>query len=235
MYKYLLIFLFISVNVFAQDSGKLEYSAYSDNIPVSKTGIVTADSIYHFIENELPFIDFNDCNNCNSRAHIIAAVIEKKFPGVKSAKAWLFADFKRASREDVYKYKPYIFLTHEADCNKWGYHVAPLVIIEHEKGTDTFVIDHSTRNSPVKLKDWAEKLVHNGSKGLIVVKDKMYYKFPDNDNNKFIDTSITWTDKESLYDYDYSKSLGKILIARYGFWDPWTYRKHYDEIKQMLE
>lgn len=235
MLKYFLLIFLFSINTTAQNSGKLEYSSFSDNLPVSKVNKDLADSLYNFIENELSFIDFNDCNNCNSRAHITAAVLEKKFPGVKTAKAWIFADYKLASKEEIYKYKPYVHLTYEADCNKWGYHVAPLIIIEYDREIDTIIIDHSTQKSPVKLNEWAENLVRNGGKGFIILKDKKYYSFPDNENKRFIDTSREWIDDEPLYDVDYTKSLEKVLQARYGFWEPWTYRKHYNELKEMLE
>lgn len=234
--NFLLIFL-ITYTITAQDKEKLEYSTFSDNIPASRIDISLADSIYQFIEESLPFINFNDCNNCRSRAHIIAAVIEKNFPGVRTAKAWIFADYKRASREDLYRHKPYYFLSYEADCNMWGYHVAPMFIIENEYSTDSIVIDHSTQSGPVKLNEWAEKLVQNGGKGFVVVKNKMYYTFPDNDNNNFVDTITKWVDNETepLYDNDFAKSLENVLLARYGFWEPWTYRKHYNEMKQLLE
>jgi hypothetical protein len=237
VFKYLLLIFIFSVNAAAQDTEKLEYSTFSDNIHVSSVDKTLADSIYQFVEDALPFIDFTDCNNCSSRAHIIAAVIEKNFPGVNSAKVWIFADYKRASREKEYRYKPYVYLTYEADCNKWGYHVAPVAIFESENGIDTIVIDHSTQDKPVTLREWADKLVKDEGKGFIVLKDKSYYNFPDNENNRFIDTSMQWVDKETepLYDNDFAKSLEKVLIARYGFWEPWTYRKHYNEIKQLLE
>ncbi|RPI13473.1 MAG: hypothetical protein EHM58_18430 [Ignavibacteriae bacterium] len=237
MMKYILLIFLVSVNSIAQDSVKLEYSTFSDIIPVSKINISIADSLYQFIEKELPFIDFGDCNNCSYRAHLMAAILEKNFPGVNTAKVWLFADYKRESQEDIYRYKSYIHLSSDAGCNKWGYHVAPILIIEQGNSIDTMVIDHSTQRKPEKLKEWAEKLVQKGSKGFIIIKDKKYYKFPDNENNRFIDTRKEWIDdkKEPLYDDNFSISLEKVLLARYGFWEPWTFRKHYKEFKELLE
>jgi hypothetical protein len=123
------LFLFISLSVCAQQNAGIEYSYYSDKVPASKIDKELCDSIYRFVVEELAVLDFSDCNNCDSRAHITAAAIEKQFPGVHVSKVWIFAGHKRTSQTEKYKFKKNDFLNYSGECSKWAYHVAPLIVI----------------------------------------------------------------------------------------------------------
>jgi hypothetical protein len=212
----------------------IEYSPFSDSVDICLTGKSTADSAFDFISNELGFIDFDDCNNCSSRAHLITAILENQFPGLKTAKAWLFADFKRASEEEKYKLRKKSFLVC-GDCDNWGYHVAPLVIINGSDGVDSFVLDPSTQNKPVSLQKWAFDLITKGSKALLIVKDKKYYSYPDNDSKRFDDIKEEWIDDDkNLYDDDFSKSIEKILMSNQRIREHWVFRSDLKKIKELL-
>ena len=231
---HIFLFLFISINLYAQQP-VIEYSPYSDKAQINEIDKKITDSIYNFVKNELTFIDFEDCNNCDSRAHLISAIIEKKFK-VRVSKVWLFTDYKRASQAEKYKYKPDAYLTYGDDCTRWKYHVAPIVVIKHEEMADTIVIDLSTQDAPVSLKDWALNLIKPNEKGYLVVKNKLYYSFPDDVTGKFEDTKELWVDDENkqLFDIDYSTSIDRILTAKYGYWDQWNYRFWQNELQDML-
>lgn len=232
---HIFLFLFISINLYAQQSA-IEYSAYSDKAAVNEINKEISDSIFNFVKNELTCIDFEDCNNCDSRAHLISAIIEKKF-NMNVSKVWLFADYKRASQAEKYKYKPDNYLTYGEDCNKWGYHVAPILVIKYDNITDTIVVDPSTQNTPVNLKKWAQNLIKPKEKGFLVIKNKIYYSFPDDGTGKFADTKEIWLDDENeqLFDVDCSTSIDRILSAKYGYWDQWNYRYWQNELQDMLK
>jgi hypothetical protein len=220
----------------AQESKKIEYSKYSDKASINTINKELNDSIFNFVKNELIFIDFEDCNNCDSRAHLISALIEKKF-NVKVSKVWLFADYKRASQAEKYKYRPDNYLTYGEDCNKWGYHVAPILVIKYDNMTDTIVVDPSTQDAPVSLKKWALNLIKPNEKGYLVIKNKIYYSFPDDVTGKFEDNKELWLDDENeqLFDIDCSTSIDRILTSKYGTWDQWNYRFWQNKLGDMLK
>ncbi len=208
---------------------------FSDSVDACITDKSTVDSAFDFISNELGFMDFDDCNNCASRAHLISAILEKQFPGLKTAKAWLFADFKRASKEEIYRLRKTSFLTAGNECDSWGYHVAPLVLVSCGDKIDSVVLDPSTQNKPVSLHKWASGLVTRGSKALIIIKDKKYYLFPDNDSKKFEDTKKIWVDNDkSLYDEDFTKSIEKILISKRRIREPGVFGSDMKKIRDLL-
>jgi hypothetical protein len=232
--KLLLILLFVfTVHTFQY--AQVEYSRLSDVTDISYGTPALADSLYNYISSNLPFINYGDCNNCDSRAHLTSAILEKQFPGVHVSKAWLFADYKCSSKSALYGIKPKDHLSFNDDCNKWGYHVAPVVIMSNSAGTDTIVIDPSTQSRAVSLIKWASDLLPRKSAAFLVIKNKIYRSFPDNEEGKFLDDIKEWSDDENLKDDDYSKSINNILLAYYGFWEPWTYRMHYNQIKDLLE
>jgi hypothetical protein len=230
-----ILLVFIS-SLFAEEPQRLEFSRYSDKVSVSKISYEEADSLFQFIMYELTFIEFEDCNNCESRAHLISAILEKQFPNVHVAKAWLFADFKRASQAEKYRYKPDAYLKYGEECNNWGFHVAPVVIIARKQGADTIILDPSTQSSPVTLRQWAMKLVPEKAKGFLIVKERKYYTFPDDSQKKFEDMKEEWKDDQNkdLYDDDYMRSIENILTVRFGIWEEWTLRNYIAEIKDML-
>ncbi len=227
----LIIFLF----PFALNSQVLEYSPYSDSLEISSTEKSTVDSAFSFISNELEFIDFDDCNECASRAHLIAAILENRYHSLKLAKVWLFADFKRASMEEKYKLKKNSYLVLNEECSRWGYHVAPAVIIESKGVTDTIVLDPSTQKKAVLLNKWAYKLIPDEGSAFIILKEKKYYSFPENKNDKFNDNAEIWRDDDkSLYDDDFKTSLKKILFSKQGVMEPAVVNSRLKKIIDLL-
>jgi len=230
-------FLLISFNVCAQQYGKIEYSRYSDSVPHSEINVTLSDSIYNYVQSTLTFIYFDDCNNCDARAHIMAAAIEKRFPGVNVSKAWMFAEYKLASMAEKYRFKKNNYLTSDEECSSWGYHVAPMIIFAHSNRKDTIVIDPSTQDAAVPLSKWMAVLLPKNESAYLIIKEKKYFSFPDDEYKKFEDMKEIWNDDENkqLLDEDYSISIRKIFTSRNVYWDPWTYRNYISEIKDLLK
>lgn len=227
----LILFLF----PFAVNAQVLEYSLYSDSIDISSAEKLTVDSAFSFISNELEFIDFDNCDECAPRAHLIATILENRFPSLKVVKVWLFADFKRASMEEKYRYKKNSYLVLNEECNSWGYHVAPAAIIESKDGADTIVLDPSTQKKAVVLNKWAYKLIPDECSAFIILKEKRYYSFPENKKNKFNDNAEIWRDDDkSLYDDDFKTSLNKILFSRQGVMEPAVVNNRLKKIIDLL-
>jgi hypothetical protein len=230
---FLMIFV-IRMNTFTQIKS-VEYSTYSDPVEVSNARKSLVDSAFNYISNELDFMNFNDCNNCESRAHLIAAILESRYPELNTAKVWLFADFKRASQEKKYRYKRYVFLSAGEECSSWGYHVAPVVLIKNNNSVDTLVLDPSTQNKPVSLQKWTIELTLREEKTYLIIKDKKYYTFPDNQNKKFNDMKMKWVDDDkSLNDDDYSRSIKRILKSRHRIREHWLFRSEEKMIRNLL-
>lgn len=235
--KLILIMLFIfmfRINTCSQTKS-IEFSPYSDRIEISNAGVSLVYSAFDYVNNELDFIDFDDCNNCNSRAHLIAAILESRYPELNMAKVWLFADFKRASQKEKYRYKKYVYLSAGEECSSWGYHVAPVVLIKNKNSVDTLVFDPSTQNNPVSLQKWAIDLTSREGKTYLIIKDKKYYIYPDNSNKKFEDMKTEWADDvKSVNDDDYSKSIGKILKSKHGLREHWLFKSEEKMIRDLL-
>src|SRR5260221_5798805 len=226
-----------SQNVKSGDDDVIEYSRYSDQVAISIISAEAADSIYDFISNLLEFIEFDECNNCDSRAHFITSIVEKKF-SLTLAKAWLFADLKRSSLTEKYKLKPHVYLSDKDDCTKWVFHVAPLVIIKRDGIQDTLILDPSTADSAISLRRWALNIIQSskGGTGFLIIKDADYYTYPGDKNGKFEDERNIWADNRSkeLFDGDYSKSINAILKARYGILEVNKINDFENKIRQML-
>ncbi len=230
-----LTFLILFLFPFTVNTQILEYSIYSDSLEISIAERSTVDSAFYFINNELEFVDFDDCNECASRAHLIAAILEKRFPSLKFAKVWLFADFKRASMEEKNKLKKNSYLVLNEECSRWGYHVAPAVIIENKGGADTIVLDPSTQKKAVPLNKWAFKLISDDGSAFITLKEKRYYSFPENKKNKFKDDAEIWSDdNKSLYDDDFKTSLKKVLLSKQGVMEPAVINSRLKKVMDLL-
>lgn len=222
------LMFFLSLPLSAQ---VITHSGYSDTVPVNNITRGMADSVYTFVASQKNVIEFEDCNICKSRAHIMARAIENRFTGVTVGKAWLFADCKRKSQHDKYKYREEVYLENTGVCRSWGYHVAPVVITAN----DTFVIDPATQNSAVTLSDWAGKLVPKNGEGFVVIKRKGYFFFPVDDNNLFEDEQAVWYDAgENLLDESYSRSIDEVTRASLGLVEPWRMKDRVKKIKALL-
>jgi hypothetical protein len=232
----LILILFSPALLWPQENGTLEYSKYSDSVEVNVVKHSLADSIFSFVKHELDFIEFDDCNNCDSRAHLVAAIIDKRF-GVRSAKVWLFADSKRSSQREKYRLKPEGRLTNKDDCTGWGWHTAPIVIINNGTSQDTLVIDPSTADRAVTISEWAGDLIPEGTKAFVIIKDSRYLAFPKDEAGKFEDAKPVWFEEDGrvLEDADYSRSISSILDARYGIYDPWSNRSFEKRIRKLLK
>jgi len=227
----LILFLF----PFAVNAQILEYSIYSDSLDISIAERSTVDSAFNFISNELEFIDFDNCNECASRAHLIAAILENRYPSLKIAKAWLFADFKRASMEEKYNLRKNSYLVLNEECSRWGYHVAPAVIIANKGGADTIIIYPSTQKKPVTINKWAYKMIPGDGSAFIILKENKYYSFPENMNNKFKDDAEIWSDDNKLlFDDDFKTSLKKILFSKQGVMEPAVINNRLKKIIDLL-
>jgi hypothetical protein len=218
--------------------GRIEYSLLADTLAgisfSQSAGQCYADSVYDHIKSIDHVIDFNDCNICKSRAHILSRVIEKEFPQLVTGKVWLIADFKRVSKRDEYKYKPEIPLVNPGKCTRWIYHVAPVVLC----GADTFVIDPATQKKAVKLDEWADDIVPNvtGAKGFLIIKRSEYFIYPDVERNYFEDTKLIWAEEnEILTDVDYSRSIDEMTRTKLGLVEPWRMRELLDKLKKLVE
>jgi hypothetical protein len=231
------VMLLFAVSLHAQEKKEIEFSRYSDKIALSNANSLIADSVFNFISEELDFIDYDDCENCRARAHVTAALIEKKFPGITVGKVWLFGDSKRATQSEKYRNRQDSYLYLEDKCSSWGYHVAPVIIFEHGSVKDTIVIDPSTQDGPVSFGNWAVKLIHPGSKGFLVFKEKRYYTFPMDKAKRFQDHKELWTDDENkaLEDEDYSRSIKNLLGSVYGSLDDDVTRQRVEEIQKQLQ
>ena len=177
-------------------------------------------------------IDFDDCNICKSRAHIISRIIEKNFPEVTVSKAWLIADCKRYSQKEAYRYKQEVFLSSPGKCSSWSYHVTPIIITE----TDTFVIDPATQVKAVKFDKWLGDIIPQNGKGFIVIKDKRFYIYPETGNNYILDNQAVWDKNDpSITDDKYLRSVDEALQAKNGFYEPWRFKYYVSKLMEMLE
>lgn len=206
------------------------YSPYSDSM-INNTNVNT-DSIFNFILSNEHLIDFNDCNICKSRAHILSRVIEKKFEGVNILKVWLIADCKRSSQKEYYRYKQNYYLRLPGKCSNWVYHVAPAALING----DTVVFDPATQNKSVSLKKWAEKLITPGSKAYLIIKENEYYYYPESSDNYFLDETADWnTDEQKMKDEKYLRSIDDILRAKQGYYEPWKFNYYMQELLKLID
>lgn len=223
--------LLVSSHLYAQNP-RIEYSQYSDTIPKSSITSSQADSIFNFIVLNRHLIDLDDCNICKSRAHIITRIIEKYFPEVTPAKVWLIADCKRISKTEYYKYKPAVLLQSPGKCTNWVYHVAPVIITP----TDTIVIDPSTQTKPVSLSKWAGDIIPQNGAGYVIIKNKQFYIYPQDNNDNLVDTLKVWnTDNKNLTDDKYLRSVDETLQAKHRLFEPWKFNYYVSELMKLLE
>ena len=234
MKKLFFMMFWISSFCAAQEGGIYKYSALSDTLAdtpgSANVSISYVDSVFRFIESQGYILDFEDCNTCKSRAHIMARVIEKNFPDAVVGKIWLVADCRRLSKFDEYKYKPHVLLEHKKFCNNWVYHVAPVII----SVTDTFVIDPATQNAPVTLRKWASKLIPTGGSALVVIKRPEYFIYPES-NELFEDELVNWSDTDDkILDTDYSRSIDEMTRAKLGLIEPWKMKNLKRELEELV-
>jgi hypothetical protein len=225
------LIILLCSSIFAQH-GKIEYSIHSDTISQSSITNNKIDSIFTFIYSHSWLLDFEGCNICKSRAHIISRIIEKNFPEITISKAWLIADSKRISQKEAYRYKPVVYLSFPGKCSNWSYHVAPIIITDK----DTFVIDPATQTKAVKLNKWAGDVIPKNSKGFLLIKDDRFYIYPETGNDFFSDDLNTWNmEDRSLTDDKYLRSIDETLQAKHGFYEPWKFNYYVSKLMELVE
>lgn len=226
-----LLFIITAVCSITYSQPKLIYSTLSDTLAQNNITKAFADSVFKMVASHGDLIEFEDCNICKSRAHIICRVIENHFTGVTTGKAWLFADCKRKSQQEKYRTKQNVYLQNTGVCKLWGYHVAPIII----SPGDTFVIDPATQKSAVKLSEWAYKLIPNNGEAYMIVKNKRYFIFPDGTGDLFEDEKSVWEEeKELLSDDEFSRSIDEVVRASLGLIEPWKMNERVEALKKLI-
>jgi len=217
--KFVILLLVISLQLlYSQHKETLEYSPYSDTIGSNKIDKSIGAALYSFVKNRIDFVQYDDYENCDLRAHLICFVLEKKFDNLKLGKAWLFGDSKRASKKFLYEDGGSSYLALNSKGMSWGYHVAPVIIF----GKDTLIIDPTTQSFAVPLRKWANDLIPLGSKGYIILKNNEYFCYPSDDENMFMDNETNWdnANDESGHADVLTDIAEKISVAYIGILDP---------------
>ncbi len=228
MIKVLVCIALASAYIHSQPES-VAYWGLCDTLPPGES--VTADSVFRYAESLSDIIDYDDCNICKSRAHILARAIKKRFPGVTVGKLWIVAECRMSSHKEEYRVKEHILLRSKGSCNKWVYHVAPVVIT----ADDTIVIDPATQNQPRAVNDWTYELLRPGSDAVIILKDTKYYIFPDDADDNFEDKKANWNDSdEPVTDDDYSRAIDEVTRAKLGLIEPWKMQEHVKKLKELV-
>jgi hypothetical protein len=206
------------------------YWGLCDTIPPGD--VVTADSVFRYAESLSHIIDYDDCNICKSRAHILARALEKRFPAAKIAKLWLVAECKTSSHKDEYKYREHKLLRYSDECNNWVYHVAPVVIT----AKDTLVVDPATQKGTVGVYRWMHDLIRIEGTAVALLKEKRFFIYPDDADDNFEDKKADWNDSdEPVTDDDYSRAIDEVTRAKLGFIEPWKMQEHVKKLKELVK
>lgn len=187
----------------------------SDTIGANTTDKSLADSLYNYAVSKLNFLDYNDCNNCALRAHLLTFLFSQRYPDLKTGKVWIFADSKLSSKRDYYKTHTKEYLSYKNMCPLWGFHVAPVLIF----GNDTIVIDPSTQTKPGKLSDWASNISTQTS-SYVIVKKNDFYSYPE-DSYDLFDESREWEIKQNSGSVEKEIEFlsQKLTLAYHNFYD----------------
>jgi hypothetical protein len=192
----------------------------------------SSDSVFAYAKSLSSIIDYDDCNICKSRAHILARAIEKRFPQAIVAKLWIVAECKTSSNREKYRTLEHKLLRYNDNCGSWVYHVAPVVITAN----DTIVIDPATQKSPVKVNKWVHSLIRAEATAVVVLKDKEYFIYPDDAYNLFEDKKTNWDDSdEPVKDKDYSRAIDEVTRAKLGLLEPWKMNEHIKKLKELIK
>ncbi|HEY3251797.1 MAG TPA: protein-glutamine glutaminase family protein [Ignavibacteria bacterium] len=188
--------------------------------------------MFNLANSKLTFLDFDDCNNCPLRAHIMTFLFSKEYPELKMGKVWLFADSKLSSRRDHYKTHRKEYLSYKSMCPLWGFHVAPVLIFEN----DTLVIDPSTQSSPAKLSAWAGNISPRTA-SYVILKKNEYYSYPEDAYDLYDDNKVTWSvsKKFSLLGDEIDFLAQKLTMAYSKFFDPIKFYYYKSKLLSLLE
>jgi hypothetical protein len=227
MRNFLLLTFFNAGIIFSQAN----MSPFSDSIASSRVNPEFTDSLFSIAASQITFLEFEDCNNCALRAHVIIFILSNRFPELNFGKVWMFADSKLSSRKDYYKTHRKEYLAGYGICPLWGFHVAPAVILDD----DTIIIDPSTQKKSVPLSKWVSDISPNTA-SYIILKDSKYYMYPEDEFDLFNDKLPSWEQ-----DYEFKSTSDelnfialKLTNAYQSFYDPHKYNYYKYAISKLI-
>jgi hypothetical protein len=153
--RFLALLMFWTHILFSQiylkpEENKLKLGGLPESPILESISNQKAKEVFDIIKNES--IEYRYINgSCEDRAHFISMILEKN--KIKVGKIWAFAPSKYSliSKKMIEIKDPYNI----NDTVKWGYHVAPILIVE----SDSVVIDLSFNNKNyIRKKEWLDKL-----------------------------------------------------------------------------
>jgi hypothetical protein len=161
----------VSVNVFAQTRLQINDYPLGDNYTVLSKD--SATSVFNKINSSAIF-EFNYTRGgCDYRAHAMYLLLKKW--GIKTFKIWNFASSKVFLSGKDWKTHNLLLVaddkinlstksTYYTSCDKgieetvfWGYHVAPILLVNNKDKIDTMVIDPALFDKPVDYRTWISK------------------------------------------------------------------------------
>jgi hypothetical protein len=170
-------------------------------------------------------IEFNfPQGGCQQRAQIMSMLLEQVYK-IEHCKVWLF------SPSDLYfKDNRKLIISDKNNLSKnnqiaWGYHVAPVVLVEQDNRVDTMVLDPSIKCSgPIVLRDWLKSIQNSDiSKYTFLNSDRYFF-------NAQYDQSGNLTTVINGYFYEYDQASKDDLLVEKGLalndMAMYMYKKH---------
>ena len=160
-----------------------------------------AQQIFTYFKNSALF-RWSDANNdCEDRANAICILLDEW--GIANYKAWVFSGY--------FMKKGFGNLR-----NRWNYHVAAALPVEHENKTAYYVIDPATSVELTDIETWALRVTESGN-SYHFIKHGGYYIFPgrkiEKDNwHKRDKRNYNWT-MQGLGGINGKSSIGKAQLA----------------------
>jgi len=163
--------------------------------------MLAAQEIFAYFKNSSLF-RWSDANNdCEDRANAICILLEDW--GIPNYKAWVFSGY--------FMNKGFGNLT-----NRWNYHVAAALAVQHENKIGYYVIDPATSKELADIETWALRVTASGN-SFHFIKHGDYYIFPgrkiEKDNwHKRNKRNYNWT-MQGLGGINGKSSKGKAQLA----------------------
>jgi hypothetical protein len=144
-------------------------------------------------------IEFNfPQGGCQQRAQIMSMLLKQVYK-IEHCKIWLFAP------SDLYfKDNRKLIISDKNNLSKnnqiaWGYHVAPVVLINQDNKIDTMVLDPSIRcTGPITLHDWLKSMQNSDVSKYTFLNSDRYFFNAQYDQGGNLTTVING----SFYEYD---------------------------------
>jgi hypothetical protein len=166
------------------------------------------------IRKDIPF-EFPD--GCFAKAHKMAVILEEH--GIISGKAFLEGEFSVALDADVKRYFDLV------DDPKWGYHVAPVVMVKKGSEIIPYVFDPYFFKKPVPQVEWKKKLMEN--KNSILFREYYTNRFSYDTRNR--DNLLKKHNQDFLDDADMVNEQLTITLEQYKI--ELEYRKYKESQK----